>query len=488
LEHAIDDIGFAPRLNNAEPRHNRPLIEDRAVKDLPTHIGFDLATENERLGRLNQQLSRTNENLVGVLNTLPAGVITVNAEERVILLNLMAEQLLRLPREAILNRRWDQVLPIGEQSIELLRRLSELPLDQRSKLPVQILTDDQHKWVEIEARENPASPGEKIFLLNKAADLFNFRSPVDRKAQFQGLIGQSPAMQLLFNRIVTLAKVDVTVLIEGETGTGKEMLARAIHQCSLRRNKPFIAFNCAGLTESLLTSQLFGHRRGAFTGAVSNNTGLFEAANGGTLLLDEIGDMPMSVQTALLRVLQEKEITRLGESIPRKVDVRIISATHRDLNELVSRGAFRQDLLYRIRVATVSLPPLRHHRQDIPLLVAWFLEQSCKAMGKQVPDISGEAMNALMEYPWKGNVRELKNVIEVAVSYCDRPVINLNDLPPEIRTDWPALPPRRWDQEEKGRILHALDRTGGNHAAAARLLGIGRTTLYRRIKLLDIKE
>ena len=462
--------------------------EERAVKEMPPGIGFDLAGENERLGRLNQQLSRINDDILGVLNTLPTGVITVDADERVSLLNLRAEQLLLLPRESIIDRRWDQVLPIREQSKEMLRNMSRLPLDQRSRLPVQIVTGEQDCWLEIEAWENPAKPGGKIFFLNKPADLFEFRGAVDGRSDFHGLIGRSPAMRLLFKRIETLAGVDFTVLIDGETGTGKEMLARAIHQCSSRRDKPFIAFNCAGLTESLLSSQLFGHKRGAFTGAVSNNVGLFEAASGGTLLLDEIGDMSITAQTALLRVLQEKEITRLGESIPRKVDVRIISATHRNLGELVDAGAFRQDLLYRIRVATLSLPPLRHRKQDIPLFVECFLKQSCKAMRKPVPDISREAMNAIVEYQWKGNVRELKNVIEVAVSYCDTSAINLRDLPQELRTSGSAIPHQHWQEEEKTRVLKALDRTGGNHAAAARLLGIGRTTLYRRIKLLGIKE
>jgi DNA-binding NtrC family response regulator len=294
-------------------------------------------------------------------------------------------------------------------------------------------------------------------------------------------------MLLIYEQIRDVARVDTTVLIEGETGTGKELVARAIHDASHRRGKPFLAVNCAGLTESLLTSQLFGHRRGAFTGAVADHQGVFEAARGGTLFLDEIGDIPLSVQTHLLRVLQEREITRLGESTPRKIDVRFLTATHQNLHDQVAHGAFRADLFYRIRVARLHLPALRQRRQDIPLLTRAFLAQCRATMGKPVQDVSHDAMRCLLDYDWPGNVRELKSAIEYAVIHCRGAVLLADDLPPELfhppttHTTTNALP-----QDEKQRFLSALEHTQGNRTAAARLLGISRATFYRRLAALGI--
>jgi sigma-54 dependent transcriptional regulator, acetoin dehydrogenase operon transcriptional activator AcoR len=280
------------------------------------------------------------------------------------------------------------------------------------------------------------------------------------------------------------------VLIEGETGTGKELVARAIHSSSHRSGRPFLAVNCAGLTESLVASQLFGHKRGAFTGAVADQSGLFESAAGGVLFLDEIGDIPPSVQTSLLRVLQEREITRVGETIPRKVDVRILTATHQNLTEEVAEGNFRADLLYRIRVARILLPPLRERLEDIPLLVFRFLGEVRAVTGKAVQEISSDAMRVLMTYSWPGNVRELRSAIEFATIRCTRTVIGPEDLPPELldsglnpRTIVSPIDPM---EGEKERVLEALRRARGNRTLAAQLLGIGRATLYRRMAAFDI--
>jgi DNA-binding NtrC family response regulator len=299
-------------------------------------------------------------------------------------------------------------------------------------------------------------------------------------------------MRRAFQQIQDVARVDSTVLIEGETGTGKELVAGALHAVSHRKDQPFVPVNCAGLTDSLLASQLFGHRKGAFTGAVGDQKGLFEAAEGGTLFLDEIGDISMTVQTSLLRVLQEKEMTRLGETRPIKIDVRVIAATHRDLKEEIAEGRFRADLFYRIRVARIEVPPLRARREDIPLLAEWFLRESRATTGKPIHHISDDAMRALMDYRWPGNVRELKSGIEFAVIRCKGKVLRVDDLPPEIglpvalNTAIGQQPPKDGAEEERQRLLSALERAGGNRAAAARLLGIGRTTLYRRLADLDI--
>jgi len=236
----------------------------------------------------------------------------------------------------------------------------------------------------------------------------------------------------------------------------------------------------------VLASQLFGHKRGAFTGAVADHVGLFEAANGGTIFLDEIGDIPLSVQTNLLRVLQEKEITRLGDSRPRKIDARVISATHRDLAKAVESGIFREDLLYRIRVARIQLPPLRKRPEDIPLLASTFLNQYRASSAKPLQDVSSEAMSVLLAYSWPGNVRELKSAIEHAVIHSDGPLIKAGDLPAELEGRRGVEPPARTG-DGRDRLLQALRDAKGNRSAAARLLGMSRATFYRKVAELDIQ-
>jgi DNA-binding NtrC family response regulator len=306
-------------------------------------------------------------------------------------------------------------------------------------------------------------------------------------------------MNVVYEQIRELGRVDTTVLIEGQTGSGKELVARALHASSQRKSGPFIPVNCAGLTDSLLGSQLFGHKRGAFTGAIADSQGFFEAANGGTLLLDEIGDVPLNVQTNLLRVLEAREITRIGESRPRKIDVRVLAATNRDLGKEVEAGNFRADLLYRIRVARVQIPALRDRRGDIPLLVEAFLGESRVTTGKSVDEVSHETMRILLEHPWPGNVRELKNAIEYAVIRCSGSVIHPGDLPPEIvdpadlpfQTDDSSIlqfPSGGTHPDEKERFLAALERANGNRTVAATLLGISRATLYRRLAKLGINS
>ena len=319
-------------------------------------------------------------------------------------------------------------------------------------------------------------------------------SPEEEHAVFSELVGQSRPMQEVYQQIRDVAQVDASVLIEGETGTGKELVARAIHNTSPRQSQPCLAVNCAGLTESLVASLLFGHRRGAFTGAVADQQGLFEAANGGTLFLDEVGDIPPGVQTHLLRVLQEREILRLGELRPRKIDVRIIAATHRNLCDEVAKGAFRADLLYRLRVARVYLPPLRERREDIPRLIRAFFTHSHPDSGQLPPEVSVAALQCLEAYSWPGNVRELQNAIEYALIRCKGGVIRSADLPPEVEEAVTLSHPKRGapsepsSHDETARILATLERVRGNRAAAARLLGMSRATLYRRLASLGILQ
>ena len=310
---------------------------------------------------------------------------------------------------------------------------------------------------------------------------------------FQQLIGKSSAMQEVFRRLRLAAQSDVTVLLTGESGTGKELAARAIHTLSGRKDKPFFAINCSAIPETLLESELFGHVKGAFTGAIRDKIGVFQAADGGTLFLDEIGDTSPLLQLKLLRVLQESEIRRVGDDRDLRVDVRLITATNRDLKALMAEGTLREDFYYRIHVFEITLPPLRARREDIPLLVHQFMADNSKAFGRNIGDIAQDALHRLMEYGWPGNVRELKNAIEHAFVTVNGDCLTLWDLPPEVQhppetrrlthlssNTNPSLPP-----EEEDRILHALQKTNGNKTEAAKLLGVSRVTLWKKIKHLQ---
>jgi two-component system response regulator PilR (NtrC family) len=324
------------------------------------------------------------------------------------------------------------------------------------------------------------------------------RSQLDARYSFRGLVGRSPAMRQLCQLLETVAPTNSTILIQGETGTGKELVARAIHQNSPRKQQRFVALNCSAIPETLLEAELFGHVRGAFTGAVSARQGRFEQAHRGTLLLDEVGTMSPSLQAKLLRVLQERAFERVGDSQPVRVDVRVIAATNSDLGRMVRDGAFREDLFYRLNVIPLRLPPLRERREDIPMLVQHFLDrigrdQSPPRLGVGV---SQEAMRLLMAYSWPGNVRQLENTVERAFTLSPgRTQIDDSALPEEIRqavpddTGWSlAVPEQGLDLEafvarvEREVIARALDRTGGNKRRAAALLNLKRTTLVEKLK------
>src|SRR3989454_1785032 len=327
------------------------------------------------------------------------------------------------------------------------------------------------------------------------------RAQLEERYRFEGVVGKSRAMEQVFQLLETVSATNSTILISGETGTGKEVVARAIHHNSPRRVHRFVALNCSAIPETLLEAELFGHVRGAFTGAVGNRQGRLEQANKGTLFLDEVGTMSQALQMKLLRVLQEREFERVGDSHTIKVDVRVIAATNSDLARLVAEGQFREDLFYRLNVIPVQLPPLRDRKEDIPLLVRHFLD---KFRGDAPParppmTVSQEAMRQLMSYQWPGNVRQLENAIERATAFtAGRSQIDAADLPPEIQNaQEPALsssvslPEDGLDLErfiaslERDLIQRSLDRTGGNKGKAAKLLNLKRTTLVEKIKRLE---
>lgn len=315
--------------------------------------------------------------------------------------------------------------------------------------------------------------------------------PERTESRLGDLVGASPAMHQLFEMIRLVADSSATVLIQGESGTGKELVAQTIHRTSYRREKPFVVVDCGALPETLLESELFGHVKGAFTGAAEAKPGLFEEADGGTIFLDEIADTTPTFQAKLLRVLQEGEIKRVGGTRPVKIDVRVISATNRDLTDLVQAKAFRQDLYYRLAVLPVHLPPLRDRREDIPLLVSKFIADSCRRHRQDLRLVTAEAMCALTAAPWPGNVRELQHYIERAVVTTTHTELTCADLvalgsQPEA-ADLRTVGRGAARQAERARILQALQQTSGNRAKAARLLRISRASLYNKLHDFDIR-
>jgi two-component system response regulator HydG len=338
-------------------------------------------------------------------------------------------------------------------------------------------------------------------LVNNAAETVLLRhqnrslqGQLDAAYGFEGIIGESPAIRQVITTIRQVAPSTLPVLITGESGTGKELVAAAIHTHSTRQGKRYVTFNAAGQSETLLEDQLFGHVRGAFTGAERDREGVFEYANGGTLFLDEIGDMPLTMQAKLLRVLETGEIVRLGANEERKTDVRFVSATNHDMKKQVAGGAFREDLYFRIKGAEINLPPLRERREDIPRLVNHFIGRFASEMDKPIPELSEPAAMRLVAYGWPGNVRELLNVVQRLVVMSEGDVIDVRHIPQEIRVDDSdeaadigSLAGVGLDKLEKEAIRQTLAMTGGNREQAAGMLGIGERTLYRKLKEYGLK-
>jgi two-component system response regulator PilR (NtrC family) len=319
------------------------------------------------------------------------------------------------------------------------------------------------------------------------------RKELQREYDYTNIIGKSPAIMQIFEMIKAVADTDSTVLISGNSGTGKELVAKALHYNSKRANKPFIALNCGAISENLIESELFGHKKGAFTGAISDKEGFIKAAEGGTLFLDEISEMPPQLQVKLLRAIQEKEYTPVGTTLSLPVNVRFIASTNRNLQDYVNQGKFREDLFYRLNVVDIHLPSLKEREGDIPLLADYFLDKYRKQMNKNIKGISSEAMRALMNYEWKGEIRELENVIERSVIFCNEDFINVKNLPSQFQSDTGTSefsPSGSLDESvkrfERDIIMRALKANDFNKEKTAEELQVGLSTLYRKMKELDI--
>lgn len=437
-----------------------------------------------------------------VLDSLEEGVLTLRDDGQVIGINRAACEILEVDKQVALERgclflMGDEVCSQGSvvrESIAERRPIRDLEAEIET-------SSGRRKVVNVRTRvlRDDAGAGcGGLVVFRDVTQLARLQRDLHERYRLHNIIGKSRPMQTVFELIEQVADTDATVLVEGETGTGKELVARAIHQLSGRHAGPFVAVNCSALPESLLESELFGHVRGAFTGAARDKTGRFEAAAGGTIFLDEIGDISPTIQVKLLRVLQEHRIERVGGEQPMAVDIRVISATNRALAELVAHGQFRQDLLYRLRVIPVELPPLRERRDDIPLLAQHFVERFRAQTGRPIEGLDADALALLVDYRWPGNVRELENVIEYAFVKARRGLITPSHLPPELIRDAstvlapaalgvvvPTARPRR-GQLERDTIQQALTAAGWNVSRAARRLRISRTTLYKRMREYDL--
>ena len=381
--------------------------------------------------------------------------------------------------------------------LELLSRVKTL----RSETEAIIITGHGSVETAIEAIRNgahhyvtkPVNLAEIRLLAKSAQDKISMRlenlrlrEALRGESGLSSIIGTSPVIRELFSMVRKVAPVDCNVLIQGGSGTGKALVARAIHELSPRKEQPFVAFNCGGFSEELISSELFGHEKGSFTGATATKIGLLESASGGTVFLDEIGEMPLAMQVKLLHVIQERRILRVGGTEPIDLDIRIVAATNKDLKHEVELGAFREDLFFRLNVVTIALPLLSERREDIPLLARHFIEKYSLAFHKQVTGIQPQALQILHNYSYPGNVRELENIVERAVALTDHEEIGSQDLPRDMQQlefdtmEGDGLPPL--EEVERRYILKVLTKTGYNKGLSAQILGIPRTTLWRKIK------
>ncbi len=431
-----------------------------------------------------------------ILDSINEGVFTVNLEWRITTFNRAAERITGVDRQEALGRPCCEVFraSICENACALRRTLTtgkpvvnataHIVSHAGQRIPIRIST------ALLKGPDGAVIGGVETF--QDLSQVEQLRKELEARYTFEDIVGRSPAMTSLFEILPQIAESDSTVLIEGASGTGKELFARAIHNLSRRRKKRFVAVNCAALPDTLLESELFGHKAGAFTDARKDKPGRFAMADGGTIFLDEIGDISPAMQVRLLRVLQERCIEPLGSVEPVKVDVRVLAATNKDLARLVRAGRFREDLFYRIRVVYLKLPSLRQRREDIPLLVERLVAKFNRLQGKDIAGVSNEVLARLMDHDYPGNVRELENIIEQAFVLCRGGMIELHHLPPELRPA-SAQPggehggPTTLDAMERVLIAEALSRHQGNRKKAARDLGIHTSTLFRKLKSLKIE-
>ncbi len=434
---------------------------------------------------IEEQNRRYERNLRAIFRSVKDAIITVDRELKLLDYNESAKRICSISKEiesnrpylkSILERCDGECLEELEKAIknEEYVELNRIECSNMDR-PNQILTISISPLI---GERNEFSGA--VMVVRDETRLAELERSLENRHRFHNIIGKSESMQRIYSLIEKLSQINTTVLITGETGTGKELVAEAIHYMGGRGKNPIIKVNCSALSESLLESELFGHVRGAFTGAVHNTVGKFQSADKGTILLDEISDITPKVQHSFLRVLEKKEFTKVGDASTIQVDVRVIAATNKDLKNKVINGEFREDLYYRLKVVEIQLPPLRDHREDIPLMIEHFLSVYSNEFKKEIHSLSSEVVSEFMNYHWPGNVRELKHIIEHACIVCQGEIITMNDLPNDFTNH--TAPPEKDDDIELIDIGKVLEKTGGNKAKAARILGMSRTTLYKKLE------
>ncbi len=480
----IDTASEALRLG-AFDYISKPVVKKDLLQAVRTALKYRrMAEENER-NRIN---------LEAVFRCVGDALVIVDRQGLIQRINEAAERLLRLD-VGVLGRPYDPLLRSrSERCVELLREALQEGRPQQRDQVVCEAPEAVRQILSLRSTPLVDAAGKAIGAVLVARDetrLHALERSLSKRHRYHKMIGASKKMQDLYCLLDDLAEVPSTVLITGESGTGKELVAEALHKSGARRNQPLVKVNCAALSDTLLESELFGHVRGSFTGAVKDRIGRFQKADGGTIFLDEIGDISHKVQLRLLRVLQEREIERIGESMPLKVDIRIIAATNRNLAEMVRQGTFREDLYYRLKVITIELPPLRERKEDLPLLTEHMIEKLNDKMGKEIVGVSTEVADFFTAYHWPGNIRELEHVMEYAFVRCREPVIVLDHLPRDLPAG--GSPAEQGaihsaEEDEARSLSRALEKTAWNKAKAARLLGIDRKTLYRKLAKYRIED
>ncbi|MBC8185323.1 sigma 54-interacting transcriptional regulator [candidate division KSB1 bacterium] len=441
-------------------------------------------------------MSLIKSSTIDILDSIGEGLFTVNKDFKINFFNSAAERITGLKREEVFGKFCKHVFrsnrcfikcPIA-QVLETDKNIYELESKIRNRngnfVPIKMNVSV------LKNAENEPTGG--VISFRDISELEIFREKHIKKNQFHGVVGHSKAMQEIFQLIEEISDSDASVLIQGDSGTGKEMIANAVQATSLRKDKPFIKVNCSVFSPQLLASELFGHVKGSFTGAIKDRQGRFEVADGGTLFLDEVCEMPMQTQLQLLRVIQEGTFERVGESITRTVDVRVIAASNKNIKETISQGNFREDLYYRLNVIPIEIPPIDERKEDIPHLVKHFIKKYALIYNKNIQDVEDDALEHLINYPWPGNVRELENAIEYSFARTkDKNIIEFCKLPPNIREK--ASPIVRQNKschskDETTAIIQLLEKHQWNKTKVAKELGIGRSTLWRKLKELNLGE
>ncbi|MBF0450312.1 MAG: sigma 54-interacting transcriptional regulator [Candidatus Magnetomorum sp.] len=435
--------------------------------------------------------------LEAIFRSVKDGILTVDENKRIMEANDATSEICGIPKNQIINSPFGEVFSCCNKGCETVLEETLHTQNVVQEYRVECKHQNKHRQVVVLSSSPLKDQHNKVIgavmVIRDTTKIHDLERELIEQNQFHNIIGKSSTMQTIYRLLENLSSTNTTILINGESGTGKELVAKALHYGSERSSKPLIKVNCSALSENLLESELFGHVKGAFTGAIRSRIGRFQAADGGTMFLDEIGDISPLIQLKLLRVLQEREFERVGDTTTQKVDVRVLTATNKDLKEKVRMGEFREDLYYRLKVVEIKLPPLRDRLEDIPLLFSHFCKQFNKIFNKQIEGMSDEVIRIMMEYNWPGNVRELQHAIEHAFVLCNDRTIAVEHLPPELKTIVSLhlyTPKKKFlnATDEAQAFLESLNKTGWNKAKTARMMGVSRPTLYKKMKEYKLEK